>query len=85
MRESMVLYLIDWFRLASDAMVAAIWGAACLLLALVALVMDRRRHRRDRVGRPDSVGWVPWTGVFFASAVIGAGLLTASVPALIKG
>lgn len=85
MRRHMGHDLIDWMRLASDAMIAAIWGTAFLLVALYALAMDRRRQRRDRVGRPDSVGWVPWTGVFLASAVIGTGLLVASVPGIIGG
>ncbi|WP_375290704.1 hypothetical protein [Qipengyuania sp.] len=77
-------YLPGWILFAAEATVGALWGVAFLAVALVAFVMDRRRHRRDRVGRPDSVGWVPWTGVFLSCAVLGVGLLAASVPALIR-
>ena len=72
-----------WLLFASDATVVALWGAACLLLAVAALVMDRRRHRRDRVGSPDRVGWVLWTLLFLVLGVIGAGLLAASLPAAV--
>lgn len=78
-------YLPAWIVFAGDAAVGALWGAAFIVLALLALLMDRRRHRRDRIGRPDSVGWAPWTAIFMGSAVIGAGLLAASLPALLKG
>jgi len=31
------------------------------------------------------VGWMPWTGLFLALAVIGGGLLAAAVPAILQG
>lgn len=68
-----------WLLFASDAAILALWGGGCLLLAAVALVMDRRRHRRDRIGAPDRVGWVPWTPLFLLFAITGAGLLAASL------
>ena len=73
-----------WLTFASDAAIVALWGGAFLLFALVALFMERRRHTRDRVGAPDRVGWVPWTLVFLSCAVLGGGLLAASVPALLR-
>ncbi|RYD63158.1 MAG: hypothetical protein EOP58_11925 [Sphingomonadales bacterium] len=57
----------------------ALWGAGFLVAAVIALVMDRRRHKRDRLGAPDRVGWVPWTSVFILCAVLGGGLLAASL------
>lgn len=78
-------YEPTWLLFASDAAILALWGGACLLVAALAVAMDRRRHRRDRVGTPDRVGWVPWTGLFLLFAVIGIGLLAASLPALLRG
>ncbi len=72
-----------WLLFASDATVVALWGGACLVLAAAAMVMDRRRQRRDRIGAPDRVGWMPWTLLFLLLGVTGAGLLAASLPALI--
>ncbi|MBL8655903.1 MAG: hypothetical protein JNJ92_00930 [Altererythrobacter sp.] len=74
-----------WLLFASDAALLALWGGAFLVAAVVAMVMDRRRHNRDRIGTPDRVGWVPWTLVFLVCGVIGAGLLVASLPALMRG
>lgn len=72
-----------WLLFASDAVIVALWGAGFIAAAMLALVMERRRHRRDRIGAPDRVGWVPWTGVFLFCAVAGAGLLAAAVPGLL--
>ena len=74
-----------WLLFASDAKVVALWGTGFVAVALVALVMDRRRHRRDRLGAPDRVGWVPWTGLFLLGAVLGCGLLAAALPGLLSG
>lgn len=74
-----------WLLFASDGVILGLWGGACQLLASAALVMDRRRHRRDRIGAPDRVGWMPWTLLFLLFAVIGVGLLAASLPALMRG
>lgn len=74
-----------WLLFASDAAILALWGAVCIALATAALLMERRRHRRDRLGAPDRVGWVPWTLVFLVLAVSGAGLLAVAMPPLIGG
>jgi len=82
---AMQSYEPAWLLFASDADVLALWGGACLVLATAALVMDRRRHRRDRIGAPDGVGWVPWTLLFLLFAMAGAGFLAAALPALMRG
>lgn len=70
-----------WLLFASDTEVLAAWGGAFLLLAAVALVMDRRRHNRDRISAADRVGWMPWTLVFLTGAMLGIGLIAASFAA----
>ena len=72
----------DFLLFASDAQLAAYWGAVCLLVALVCMVMERRRMKRAQINR---VGWMPWTGLFLTFAVIGGGLLAMAVPALLQG
>lgn len=72
----------DFLLFASDAALAAYWGAACLLGALLCLVMERRRVKRSELNR---VGWVPWTGLFLLFAVIGGGLLAMALPAVLAG
>ena len=74
--------MANYLTFASPADMAAIWGAAFLALALVALMMERRRSARSRI---DRVGLVPWTGLFLASAVVGGGLLAMAIPALLRG
>lgn len=72
----------DFLTFASDADVLGMWGAAFLLLAGFALIMERRRMNRARI---DSVGWIPWTGLFLTCAVVGGGLLAVAVPGIIRG
>ncbi len=67
---------------ASEAEIVALWGAACIAVALVALIMERRRSKRTSI---DNVGWVPWTGLFLTFAVLGGALLVVSIPAVIRG
>ena len=52
------------------------------LLAAITRYGERRRMRRERI---ESVGWVPWTGLFLVFSVIGVTLLALSVPGLLKG
>lgn len=75
--------LPTWLRFASDAAIVAVGGVGLLLAALTALLMDRRRHRRDRIGAADRVGWVPWTGLFLLCATLGTALIAAALPALL--
>ena len=72
----------DFLTFASDADVLGMWGAAFLLLAGFALLMERRRMNRARI---DSVGWIPWTGLFLTFMVVGGGLLAVAVPGIIRG
>lgn len=72
----------DFLTFASDADVLGIWAAAFLLLAGIALFMERRRMNRARI---DKIGWMPWTGLFLTFAVIGGGLLAIAVPGIVQG
>ena len=72
----------DFLLFASDAMVAALWGAALLVLAGFSMLMERRRVRRKRI---DQVGWVPWLLVFILCAVTGVSLITMALPGLMAG
>ena len=72
----------DFLTFASDADVLGIWAAAFLLLAGLALLMERRRMNRARI---DKIGWMPWTGLFLTFAVLGGGLLAIAVPGIVQG
>jgi len=83
--RTMERYLPDWLLFASDAQELVLAGAALLSLAVMALIMDRRRHRRDRVAALDRVGWMPWTALFFTCAMLGMGLVAAGLPGMMRG
>lgn len=72
----------DFLLFASDAALLAFWGCAALLVALTALLLERRRARRVSLRR---IGWVPWTGIFLVFAVVGGALLAVALPALLQG
>ena len=72
----------QFLTFASEADIVALWGLASLLLALGALLMERRRMARTSI---DQVGWVPWTGIFLTLAVLGGALLVVSIPGVIRG
>lgn len=74
-----------FFTFASEAELVALAGAVFVALALFALLGERMRVRRKRLDRLDQVGWVPWTMIFMASAIIGGGLLALSLPAALFG
>jgi len=77
--------LTDYLTFASEADLLTLAGFGFLALAMLALLGDRRRTRRERVGRLDRVGWVPWTAIFMACMIIGGGLLALSLPRALFG
>ena len=72
----------DFLLFASDAELAALWGATSLVVALLCMVMEQRRMKRARI---DRVGWVPWTAMFMMFAIVGGGLLALSIPTMLQG
>ncbi len=61
---------------ASDATLAALAGGVLLVLAVLSVVAERRRLRRNRI---DAVGFMPWTAVFFLAFFPGITLLALGV------
>lgn len=78
-----VMQALSTLTFASDAALLALSGLACWALAALCLVMERRRIKRRSLDRLEQVGWVPWTPIFLASAVIGGGFLAVSVPVVL--
>ncbi len=76
---------IDQYELLSDASQLAIIGGALWVVAAVAALMEWRRSRRRDLARLEQVGWMPWTGLFMLAAMLGAGCLAMSLPAVISG
>jgi hypothetical protein len=74
---------LSQFALLSEAGQVALVGAGLWVLAGICGVMDYRRGKKRDVARLEQVGWVPWTALFMAFAVIGGGLLAMSLPAVI--
>ena len=72
----------DFLLFASDATLAALAGGALLLLAAWSAVAERRRLRRKRI---DSVGFMPWTAVFFVAFFPGVTLLALGVMGWLAG
>ena len=69
------------FWLASDGTRLTVMGAACWIMAAVAGLMEWRRGRGRAGDRLERVGWVPWTPIFMACAMIGGGFLAMGLPA----
>ena len=72
----------EFLLFASDATLAALAGGVLLLLALGSAVAERRRLRRTRI---DSVGFMPWTAVFFLSFFSGVILLALAAKGWLAG
>ena len=76
---------MDWIHdliFLSDAGRVALLGLGFVLVALVAMVAERRRGKRARI---DRVGCMPWMTIFLFAAVIGGGLLASALPPLLRG
>jgi hypothetical protein len=67
---------ISNLRFASDATLFGIWGGALLLFAMIAMWAEIRRVKRKAI---DRVGWMPWTKLFFVSALVGLTLLVMAI------
>jgi hypothetical protein len=67
-----VTSLTDFFRFASDATIAGLWGSVLLLVSLLAWLGDRRRRRRKDI---NAVGWVPWRDLSAITAFGGLVLM----------
>jgi len=70
-------------QFASDAELLALTGLACWVAAAICIVMDQMRGRSRSVERLEKVGWVPWTNLFVALAIIGGGCLATSLPVVL--
>ena len=77
--------LVARYELLSDAAQVAVIGGALWALAAFAALMEWRRSRRRDLARLEQVGWVPWTGLFLLTAMMGAGCLAMSLPVVLKG
>lgn len=74
--------LHEFLTFASEAEIVGLWGIALLIMAVVALFGERRRMKRARI---DRIGWVPWTNIFMASAIVGMGLLALAAKGILAG
>ncbi|MEE4537987.1 MAG: hypothetical protein V2J51_05800 [Erythrobacter sp.] len=75
--------LLEPLLFISDAERLALAGLACWIFSGFCLVMEQLRNRRRSLERLERVGWVPWTPLFMASAMVGGGCLTLGVPAVL--
>jgi hypothetical protein len=74
--------LHEFLTFASEAEIVGLWGIALLIMAVVTLFGERRRMKRARI---DQIGWVPWTNIFMASAIVGMGLLALAAKGILAG
>ena len=75
--------LFTQWALASDAMRITAVGAGFWLLAGLAALTEWRRNRSRSLERLEKVGWVPWTPLFMACAMIGGGCLAMGLPVVL--
>ncbi len=74
---------IAQFALLSDAAQLAVVGGLFWLLAGACALMERRRSKARDLARLEQVGWVPWTGLFMLTAMLGGGCLAMSLPVVL--
>jgi len=72
----------DFLLFASDATLVGLAGGALLLVAVVALLGERRRMRRKHI---DAVGWMPWTTLSALTTFAGLNLLAIAIVGWLKG
>ncbi|MFM7349055.1 MAG: hypothetical protein ACKO01_06145 [Erythrobacter sp.] len=77
--------LLEQYEMLSDAGQLAVLGGGLWVIAALAGLMEWRRSRRRNLARLEQVGWVPWTTLFMLTAMLGAGILALSLPAVLKG
>lgn len=78
--------VMDWFHsleFASDATLLALTGAGCWVLAAICLLAEHLRVRTRSVERLEKVGFMPWTALFMAFAIVGGGCLAMSLPVVL--
>lgn len=80
-----MLRIHQFLTFASDAELLALWGVGFILFAVLALLAEKRRHRREPLERMRKVGWMPWTTIFMACMIIGGGMLAMALPKVIAG
>lgn len=69
--------------LLSDAQQMALVGGGFWIAAALSGVMEWRRKKLRDYARLERVGWVPWTAIFIACAMIGGGCLAMSLPVVL--
>ena len=67
---------------ASDATRVGLLAGAMLVVAVLALLGDRRRRRRRHI---DAVGWMPWATVSVLATFVGFSLLAVAVTGWLRG
>ncbi|HYD25027.1 MAG TPA: hypothetical protein VEB68_09525 [Croceibacterium sp.] len=72
----------DFLLFASDATLAGLAGGALLLVALLAMLGERRRLRRKAI---DAVGCMPWTTLSVLTTFVGLTLLAMAATGWLKG
>ena len=74
---------VTQIALSSDAAIFALIGVGFFVLAGICLLMEARRNKTRSLERLERVGWVPWTPLFVACAMIGGGILAMSLPVVL--
>jgi len=72
----------DFLLFASDATLVGIAGGGLLLIALVAMLAERRRLKRQDI---NAVGCMPWSALFMLTFFGGAILMALAVKGWLSG